>query len=900
MMSLKPFYAMSHDAVLKDLKTTPAGLRTDEVDRRLQIYGSNELKEQHCVTPFEIFVNQFREIFVIMLMIAASVALITGEVVDAVTIFAIIVLNTVIGFIQEYRSEKALEAMQQLTSPLARVLRGGQEVTISANEVVPGDILCIETGDRIPADARLLRDAELQMNEAVLTGESTPVTKTSTTLPLNTAIGDQRNMVFTATHAIYGRGTAVVTRTGMQTEFGKIAEMVQTIDREKTPLKRKLDRFAKRLGLLVIGMCVTIFVLEAYRGQPFITAFMLAIALAVSAVPEGLPAILTVTLALGARDLAKNKAVIRRLASVETLGSTTVICSDKTGTLTKGEMMVRQAWTSTKIYTFSGNGYEPNGTIQANDRPIDTHLESDLHLLLRIGALCNNAQLVKGQSWHILGDPTEGALLTAAAKMGLDLDKTMRDYPRIDEVPFSSERKRMATIHAIPSEEYILYLKGAPEVVLDTCTYLHEEGNVKRLTTDLKTEIICQAEAMAGRALRVLAIAYRLLSTRPDDVSEILEGELVFVGLMGMMDPPREEAQQANHLCQQAGIKTVMITGDHPLTATAIAQEIGMLTNGRIVTGTELDRMTNTQLADLVNEVSVFARVSPEHKIQIVRALKANGHIVAMTGDGVNDAPALKDADIGIAMGITGTDVTKEASDMVLADDNFATIVEAVRGGRVIYQKIRNFVRFLLSSNFDELLVISSFALLGLPLPLLPVMILWINLVTDGGPAVALSMDMPHEDVMQYHPRNPRAGILHGMMRFILVYVILQSGTTILTFWWKYYLSGSPLAVARTVTFMQACLFELVVVWNCRSEHHNALRIGLFSNRALVVAVLASALATISLCYLPVFQLMFDTVPLSLLDWMWIGASSLLGLGVVPEIFITKVEPQQYYNPEAG
>jgi Ca2+-transporting ATPase len=884
------YYSLSRDDVLTALRSTVQGLSADEAHRRLQTYGYNELTEQHRVTRLEILLDQFREIFVIMLLVAASVALVTGEVVDAITIFAIVVLNTVIGFIQEYRSEKALEAMQQLTAPHARVLRAGLDITIPATEVVPGDILCIETGDRIAADARLLQEAELKTNEAVLTGESIPVTKSTDPLPFDTAIGDQHNMVFTATHAIYGRGTAVVTQTGMLTEFGKIAGMVQTIDREKTPLKRKLDHFAKQLGLLVIITCFAIFVLEWLRGQPFITAFMLAIALAVSAVPEGLPAILTVTLALGARDLAKNQAVIRRLASVETLGSTTVICSDKTGTLTKGEMMVREAVTSTDTYTFSGNGYAPTGTIQVNDYPFSTRAKSDLSLLLRIGALCNNAQLVNGPSWHILGDPTEGALLTAAAKVGLDLDMTMSNYPRIDEIPFSSERKRMTTIHTAPRGDHILYMKGAPEVVLNYCTTVHNDDDIESLTPDMKETILQKAEDMAGRALRVLAMAYRPLSTRPDDISETLERELIFVGLTGMMDPPRTEARQANHLCQQAGIKTVMITGDHPLTATAIAQEIGLLNDGRVLTGTELDDITDDQLVDLVDEVAVYARVSPQHKLQIVQALKAKGHIVAMTGDGVNDAPALKHADIGVAMGITGTDVTKEASDMVLADDNFATIVEAVRGGRVIYQKIRNFVRFLLSSNFDELLVISSFALLGLPIPLLPVMILWINLVTDGGPAVALSMDTPREDVMQYRPRNPQAGILHGMTRFILAYVILQSGTTILTFWWKYYLSGSPLAVARTVTFMQACLFELVVVWNCRSEHHNALRVGLFSNRALVVAVLVSALLTISLCYLPIFQLMFDTVPLPLTDWLWIGSSALLGLVVVPEVFITKEE----------
>jgi Ca2+-transporting ATPase len=551
-------------------------------------------------------------------------------------------------------------------------------------------------------------------------------------------------------------------------------------------------------------------------------------------------------------------------------------------------MMVREAHTLQNAYTFSGTGYEPIGHVQTRNEMIHLDTDQQFELLLRIGALCNNAKLVNEDSWQVLGDPTEGALLTAAVKGGLNLNEIRQQYPRVGEVSFSSKRKRMTTVHSSPTTEYFAYVKGAPEAILERCTYIQEGSNVKTLTNDTKQLILNLAGDMASRALRLLGIAYRRIYPKPSEITEALEENLVFVGVVGMIDPPREEAIHANDLCKQAGIKTVMITGDHQLTATAIAKEIGMYDCGLVLTGTELEQIDQKDLENMVEDVTVYARVSPEHKIRVVQALKAKGHIVAMTGDGVNDAPALKRADIGVAMGITGTDVTKEASDMVLADDNFATIVEAVKGGRAIYNKIRNFIRFLLSSNFDELLVISSFALLGLPIPLSPAMILWINLVTDGGPAIALSMEKLRDDVMQQRPRNPQDGILHGMTRFILAYVILQSGTTILTFWWKYFFSGSSLEVARTVTFMQACIFELVVVWNCRSEHQNAFKMGLFSNRFLMVAVVISGILTASLCYIPLFQLMFETVPLPIHDWIWVFAVSLLGLTILPEIFIKK------------
>lgn len=878
---------MKKEEILQALQCSEQGLSVIEAKQRLDKFGYNELTERKGATALQIFLRQFKDIFVIMLLVAISVSVLAGENMDALTISVIVVLNSIVGFVQEFRSEKALKAMKSMMAPQARVLRDGRETMISAREVVPGDIIILEAGDRVPVDARVIEGVALKTNEAVLTGESTPVKKEIIVHEVDTSVADRRNMVFLATHVVYGRGRAVVTSTGMKTEFGKIAEMVQTVEEEKSPLKLKVGRFAKKLGILVTVICGLIFAIEAIKGESLIDSFMMAVALAVSAVPEGLPGIMTVTLALGARKLAKKGAIIRKLSSVETLGSTTVICSDKTGTLTKGEMMVREIYTNVQTIKVSGDGYEPEGNFIQNEESINPN--DDLHLmsLLRISTLCNNARLVKEDTWKIFGDPTEGAMVVTAAKAGIKQDEINKEFPRVGELPFSSERKCMTTIHITPNSEQFAYVKGAPEVILEQSRYFLRNSEVNELTETEKGKLLRTGEEMAERALRVLGVAYRRLPKNLEVFTEeVVENNLIFVGLIGMIDPPRKEAKEANRLCTQAGIKTVMITGDHKLTAVAIAKELKMLKDGLVLTGAELDILSEEEFLKIVENVTVYARVSPEHKLRVVQALKKKGQIVAMTGDGVNDAPALKNADIGIAMGITGTDVTREASDMVLADDNFATIVEAVRGGRNIYNKVRKFIRFLLSSNFDELFVVASFALLGLPIPLLPIMILWINLVTDGGPAMALSMDPPTEDVMQQSPRSPGEGILHGMMRFIVAYVILQSGTTILSFCMKYYITGSSLESARTVAFMQACIFELFVVWNCRSEKHNAFKVGFTSNKFLLVAVAVSLLLTVSLGYIPIFQVMFHTVPLGLYDWIWIFGISCLGFLVLPEYFM--------------
>ena len=921
-----------------ELYVTHEGLTSQEAQERLKKYGYNELVAKKRRTALHMFLDEFKDIF-ILLLIAATIFsaiigyydLLTGEAegfmeafADVIIIGAIVILVAITGFVQEYQAEKALEAMKKLTAPKARVIRDGIEVIIPAKEIVPGDILALESGDQIPADARIIEAIELKTSEAVLTGESTPVNKDLSVLADETPISERRNTLFTATHVVYGRGKAVVTTTGMNTEFGKIAEMVQTAQEEETPLQKKLDRFASKIAKVVVAVCGVIFVLEAFdvvvqgqlRVDGFIQAFLSSISLAISAVPEGLPAIVTVALALGAREFARRHALVRRLSSAEGLGAVTVICSDKTGTITKGEMTVRQIYADGKLLEVTGVGYEPKGEFKLGED--STKPEGDLELLLRIGALCNNAQLRRNDSnnsWEIFGDPTEGALIVAAAKANLRKEELEEVYPRIREIPFTSERKRMTTVHRTSQNEVVAYVKGAPETILERCTHILENGKEVKLTQAKSNKVLQANEQLAGNALRVLAMAYkRLPSSAENYEDEKIEKDLVFAGLQGMIDPPREEAIKANKTCQKAGIKTVMITGDHKLTAVAVAKEVGIFKEGDLVlTGIELDKLSDMEFEQEVEKISVYARVSPEHKLRIVSGWKRKGHIVAMTGDGVNDAPAVKAADVGVSMGITGTDVTKEASDVILNDDNFATIVKAVEQGRVIYDNIRKYARFLISCNFDELLVIGTFAILGgifspelFPLPLLPAMILWINLVTDGAPAVALATDPPDVDVMDRPPRKPDEGILHGMGRFIVMSFILQSMGTILVFCLEYYVWPShpwmtngiineaarklTYEEATTTAFVQAAIFELLVVWNCRSEKRSVWRMGrdAFKNKFFVIADLASVALTLGITYIPITQQLFHLVALSPTDLAYVVGVAGLGLFVLPEITMGK------------
>jgi len=932
---------MDKQAVTQTLKTAPSGLSIQEAERRLQEYGYNELKEKKRRTALQMFLEGFKDVFIMLLIVATIFSVIIGyyesrtvqrsfleTYTDAITIGIIVILVAVAGFIQDYRAEKALEALKKLTAPKARAIREGKEVIVPAREIVPGDVLAIESGDTVAADARVIESVELKTDEAVLTGESTPIGKGTESVKPEASLGERRDMLYMGTHTIYGRGKAVVTSTGMATEFGRIAEIVQTAEEEETPLQKRLDRFAKKIAKVVVILSLIIFVLEVYaeealiRGgtaliSAIIDSFMTSIALAISVVPEGLPAIVTIGLALGAREFARRNVIIRKLSSAESLGSVTVICSDKTGTLTKGQMTVRRLYNGGRIIDVSGVGYEPKGEFREGNSSANAKNDEDLSLLLTIGALCNNATLENEKdTWRIMGDPTEGALIVSAAKAGLQRTELEKKYPRVGEVPFTSERKRMTTVHQAHEGELLSFMKGAPEVVLERSSHILENGEEKELTEAKRKEILEINEKLAGDALRVLGMAYGKLPSSLKEFDETIENSLVFVGLEGMIDPPRDEAVEANKQCEQAGIKTVMITGDHKLTATAVAKEIGVMKeNSLVLTCAELDGMGDEKFEKIVENVAVYARVSPEHKLRIVRALKKKGHIVAMTGDGVNDAPAVKAADVGVAMGITGTDVTREASDMVLTDDNFASIVKAVEEGRVIYDNIRKYARFLIACNFDEVLVIGTFAILAgmsglageilFPLPLLPAMLLWINLATDGAPAVALATDPPDEDVMKRSPRKPEQGILHGMIAFIIASFILQSIGTILVFCLEYYVWPShpwgwpsgpiieasrilSLNEARTTAFVQATMFELFVVWNCRSEKRSVWRMGrdAFKNRFFVVAEIVSMVTTLGITYVPITASMFHLVPLSLTDLAYVIGVASWGFFVLPEIFM--------------
>ncbi|MFW6117317.1 MAG: cation-translocating P-type ATPase, partial [Thermoproteota archaeon] len=895
-MSEQDWHSQDGQQVVQKLKTdVQNGLAPDEANRRLEKFGPNVLQETEKRGVLDLVIGQFKDAFVIMLLIAAVLSYFVGRiegegVADTVLIAIIVALSAVIGFVQEYRSEKALEAMRKMTAPTAKVIRGGEKISVPSKEIVPGDIVILESGDRVPADGRLIEASSLKTDEAPLTGESTPIEKSLTVLDQKAPVADRENSVFMGTHTVFGHGKVVITRTGMDTEFGKIAGAVQSLEEKKTPLKTKLDKFARKMGVIIIGLCLVILLIEIVENvvlvetgtqagwiNALVEAVMTSIALAVSAVPEALPALVVVTLALGARELADRNAVVRKLASAETLGSTTVICADKTGTLTRGEMTVRKLYSNKQVVEVTGAGYSSRGDFYLGDEDFTPSEDIHFSLLLRIGAMCNNAEY---DGEKISGDPTEGALIVSAAKAGMRQEELQKEFPRVDEIPFSSERKRMTTVHEISEGKKTAYVKGAPEVVLENSTHVFENGDVKKLSESKKQEILQINKNLASQALRVLGMAYRDLSNKVSDfTSKNVEKNLIFVGLEGLMDPPREEAKQAVKRCKKAGIKNIMITGDHKLTAVAIAKELGIMKSGDLaLTGTELEDLSDEEYEEIVEDVRVYARASPMHKLKIIDALKEKGEIVAMTGDGVNDAPALKRADIGVAMGITGTDVSKEAADMVLADDNYATLVNAVGGGRSIFDNIRKYIRYLISTNFDELAVIGGWAIIGPwlgleeSLPLLPIQILWINLVTDGPPAIALSVDPPTEDIMERPPRDPQASIFHGMLLFIIVAFICQSIGSSICFAYGNFVLGSY-EKAVTMVFMQASLFELSMVWNCRSETKSVWSLGRKSlkNKFFVLGTIACLILTVSLpfisTYIPAIGDAFGITPLNLKEW---------------------------------
>lgn len=828
-MEKAAWHSIEPAQVLKELNTDiHRGLTEDEVKTRLEKYGYNELKKEEKISPFILFINQFKNILIIILIVAIVLSALVGEVVDAVIIAVIVVFCAVLGFVQEYRAERALEALKKMLSPTITVLRRGKEEEVPSKELVPGDILLLEAGDKIPADARLVENHSLRCDEAPLTGESVPVGKDIKPLLEEVRVSDRRNMVFTGTIVTYGRGKAAVTSTGMRTEFGKIAEEVTAVETEKTPLEKRTEEIGKWLGIISLIICFLVagisVVREIFTGKidfPFIvTMVMFAVALAVAAVPEALAAIVTGALAIGMHQMAKSNALVRKMPAVETLGCTTVICSDKTGTLTKGEMTVRKIFTSGKAIEVTGAGYEPKGEFKGSE--IDIKNSKSLQLLLQGGLLCSDAVLEEKEGkWFVKGDPTEGALVVAAVKVGLHETEMRIENTRIEEIPFSSERKRMTTIHQMADGKRMAFTKGAPEVVLQRCSHILDDGGMRELKETERGQILKANEEMAQAALRVLGFAYR---DCPDSIScteEHLEHDLVFLGLAGMMDPPREEAIEATKVCKQVGIKPIMITGDHKLTAVAIAKEIGIYKDGdRVLTGEELEKMSDKEFEKIVDKVTVYARVSPMDKLKIVKAWKARGEVVAMTGDGVNDAPALKQADIGVAMGISGTDVAKEASDMVLNDDNFATIVKAIERGRWIYDNIKKYLTYLLRCNITEVVVIGGVVLISGPeyLPLLPAAILYMNLATDGLPALALGVAPPDPDLMQRPPRDPNESVFSWDVKaFILLALFIE----IPFFFFLFYHELYDMTHARTETFFLFIIIELIIALNFRSMRYS-------------------------------------------------------------------------------
>lgn len=943
------WHALKAEDVLKHLEVQDAGLSSAEVEKRLQYYGQNQLREAPRPGFLALLWAQLNNFVVILLIVASVISALLGDYVEAAAIMAIVVLNSVLGIVQEQRAEQALAALKKLAAPDAQVLRDGVRRSVPSYNLVPGDIVFLEAGNFIPADLRLLEAVNLRVEEASLTGESLPVQKNAATvLEKNVPLGDRKNTAFLGTLVNYGRGRGVVTSTGMRTQLGLIATMLQSVETEETPLQRRLDQLGRSLSIGSLILVAVVFIVAlinqtnigelftsplAYFGEfaeQITEVFIIAISLAIAAVPEGLPAVVTISLALGMREMIQRHALIRKLSSVETLGSATVICSDKTGTLTQNEMTVTRIWADDQFVHVTGTGYAPQGEFQVDGAKVDVKKYPAILSTLWLGLLNNDATIEKTgendavQTYRIVGDPTEGSLLVAAAKAGaihLDINEA---YPRENEVPFDSERKRMITIHDVrdpkphdPSPFYdqkhkdwdVIAVKGAPDIVLELCTqYQGMDDKPQPITKEARERILAANDAMTRDALRVLGLAYRLDKDVPDDPEKIkaeeLEKNLVFVGLVGMIDPPRTEVKPALERARHAGIRTVMITGDFPNTAKAIAEAIGLLRPGKkVLTGAALDDMDDEELKNIIEDTDVFARVSPEHKMRIVDALQANDEIVAMTGDGVNDAPAIKRADIGVAMGITGTDVAKGTADMVLTDDNYASIVSAVQQGRIIYSNIRKFVFFLLSSNVAEIMIIFLATLAGLPAPLTAIQLLWLNLITDGAPALALAMEKGDPDIMDRKPRAKNEPIVNRSMGVgIVIQTIVQTGavlgafvmgliwhleagaiippgTNALSFILAHDWRGIDVQTAETMAFVTLSLAELFRAYTVRSERASVFQIGFFSNRYMQYAVGLSIALLLIVCAVPFLQPIFNTHFLTGREW-----SVVLGLALMPAV----------------
>ncbi len=877
-------YQQTPEEVLADQQSnSKTGLSNSVAQERLNRYGPNELVERGKKNPWTIFFAQFKEVMVIILIVAALVSAALGEFTEVVVILAIVVLNAILGFTQEYRAEQAMDALQKMAVPFVRVRRDDHVQEISSTELVPGDVLLLEAGNLIPADCRIFQSANLKVQESALTGESEPVDKNVAAIPGdNLPIGDRANMLFMGTIVTYGRGEAIVTNTGMNTELGNIAGLIQDVKEDQTPLQRRLASLGKTLAWVALGIIVIVVVTGLFRGTDLETLFLTGISLAVAAIPESLPAVVTITLALGSQRLLKRNALIRKLPAVETLGSVTVICSDKTGTLTENRMTVT-------ILDVEGNSQDLSTTVEQRENIIRARLFANsppsyaaLSVLVRVGALCNDAVLETDENGQLsaIGDPTEGALVLAANQLGFDMKELQAEWPRVAEVPFTSERKRMTTIHkmstAVKASDvpwrgapFVVLTKGAVDSLLDVTSQVLVKNEFVPLDDELRERIEASNIKYAGQGQRVLGVAFRILdvSELPEDLDP-LESDLIFVGLTAMMDPPRPEVRGAVATAKKAGIQPKMITGDHPLTAVQIAHDLDIAEgdcdeDGICLTGQELAEMSMEDLEQKVHSVSVYARVAPEHKLNIVNALQNKGEIVAMTGDGVNDAPALKQADIGVAMGITGTDVSKQAADMVLLDDNFSTIVAAVEQGRVIFDNIRKFIKYTLSSNMGELFVMLLGPFLQMPLPLLPLQILWINLVTDGLPGLALAQEKGERDVMNRSPFEPNESVFSRGLGLEIIWIGILMGIISLGlgyFGWV----NNPTGPWQTMVFTTMVLAQMGNALAIRSNRDSLFKIGVFSNRLMVIAVLSTFALQLALIYIPFFQKVFKTQALTI------------------------------------
>lgn len=859
-------YKLTAEEAIKKMETTEDGLKPSEAVERLKKYGANKLGEKKHKSSLQIFMSQFANILIIVLLAATAISFILGEILDGIVIIIIVIINALVGYLQEKKAESAIDALKKMASPKAIVIRNGEHMEVDVENLVPGDIIQLEVGRHIPADARLVNCMNLEVDESSLTGESKPSAKAVHKIEKDVVIGDMKNMVFSGTIVTAGHGRAVVVATGMNTEIGKIAKLIQMPEEKKTILQRRLDVLGKQLSIIIVVACVVIFVLGFFRGQPLIEMFFIAIALAVAAIPEGLPAVVTMVLAIGVQKMAKENAIIRKLSAVETLGSTTVICTDKTGTLTVNQMTVKKIFVNDKLLDVTGEGYSPAGKVMLEGKEYKP--DNELNLMILNSVLCNDAELEQNKGkYAIYGDPLEGSLLTLAAKVNnvKYIDETRKKHQRADEIGFDSNRKCMSTIHNIDGKRMLL-IKGAPEVLLKKSSKISKNGKIVQLSEKEKIEIHEINNRLTSEALRTLSFGYKMLIE--EHPKERFEHDIIFLGIVGVIDPARPEAAASVEKAKRAGIKVVMVTGDHKNTAIAIAKSIGIYEHGKkIITGEELDKLTTDQFAKAVDDIVIYARVSPEHKLKIVNVLKSRNHVVAMTGDGVNDAPALKKADIGISMGIGGTDVAKGVSDMILVDDDFSTIVNAVEEGRGIYDNIKKTIQFLLACNAGEVITIFTAIMIGLPTPLLPIQILWMNLVSDSLPAFALGVDTKDPDIMRRKPRPKKEGIVTRKSLYIIVLTaMLMCVGTVGIF--VYGLDKWGYVRASTVAFTTMIFVQKGVVLSMRSEDKPIHKIGYLTNQMLLVSIGITAALQMMILYIPFFNDVFKTVPLGLEEWI--------------------------------